>query len=161
MSATLNQHKTGVNQNKGSCTPEPECLLNSVRLRTMFFIVRREQDAVRIDATNIMGLTGTVLLHADKVKEFFNRLEQEESESHISGATGIVLSRNQATGRLHLKVIVEQSSATESEIAFGNRDLEKIQIMALRKVRPTIEKIFGEIWSEGIASKSTQARKED
>ena len=134
-----------------------ESAMPHIRMRTMFFVVSRIHNSVLVAATNLMGLTGSIVIEQDQVKNVFNSVEQAITgkTTNPALATNQVISRNSKTGHLHLNL--DKKYDSHGCLIFGPQEMEHVQLLALLKVRSTIEQIFGEMKSESLSVRTSES----
>jgi hypothetical protein len=140
-------------ENRGS---DAETVMPNIRMRTMFFVVSRIHNSVLVVATNLMGLTGSVVIEQDQVKDVFNSVEQAITgkTTYPNLVTNQLMSRNSKTGHLHLNL--DKKYGSHAFLIFGPPEHEYVQLLALLNVRSAIEQIFGEIKSESLSIRTSE-----
>lgn len=133
-----------------------ESVMPNIRMRTMFFVVSRIHNSVLVAATNLMGLTGSVVIAQDQVKDVFNSVEQAITgkTSYTNQVSNQLIRRNSKTGHLHLNL--DKKYENHGCLIFGPQEMEHVQLLALLKVRSTIEQLFGEIKSESLSIRTSE-----
>lgn len=140
-------------ENRGS---DAETVRPNIRMRTMFFVVSRIHNSVLVAATNLMGLTGSVVIEQDQIKDVFNSVEQAitAKPTYPNLVTNQLMMRNSKTGHLHLNL--DKKYESHGCLIFGPQEMEHVQLLALLKVRSTIEQIFGEVKSESLSIRTSE-----
>ena len=140
-----------------NCGSDAESVMPNIRMRTMFFVVSRIHNSVLVAATNLMGLTGSVVIEQDQVKDVFNSVEQAITgkTTYPNLVTNQLMRRNSKTGHLHLNL--DKKFDSHGCLIFGPQEMEHVQLLALLKVRSTIEQIFGEMKSESLSVRTNES----
>lgn len=153
-------------------------LFNLLRLRAKplgneYFNIKRVGNNVRVQAKQKLGSHGSIVMSKDAIEQvmgstraaaydenaFFgisgNCLSVEHAITNPNLEMNQLIRRNSKTGHLHLNL--EKKYESHGCLIFGSQEMEHVQLLALLKVRSTIEQIFGEIKSEALSVRTIES----